>query len=262
MLVHRQHPEWEILGISHAGMSTASVANGSRNKSRKVYSLQQQIDHKLEVIKGFSTPNRPIVIMGHSVGAYMAQHVVLSNKLVGKVVKMGLLTPTILDIHTSEKGLVFSRVFYWLRDLPELAGWLSSLVFGFLIPSFILRVLLSLFMGCHRNSSGVLTTELLLRNGEFVKQALGLAAFEMKEIRSDWEFQRGVITHCNERGISTWLFFSDSDHWVADATREDLVKFYRDHYQADLLRIDTGKIPHSFVLNHSKYLIDKYFEDS
>lgn len=262
MLIHRQHPEWEVLGISHAGMSTASVSKSEKSKRNDVYSLKQQIDHKLEIIKDFSSTNRPLIIMGHSVGAYMVQHIVLSDKLVGKVVKMGLLTPTILDIHTSKKGVVLTKVLYWLKDLPQLAGWFSSLLFGFFLPSFILRILLSFFMGCHRNSSGVLTTTVLLENGEFVKQALGLSVYEMEEIRSDWAFQRRLIVHCNERGISTWLLFSDSDHWVADTTREDLIKFYRDHYRADKLKIHTCKIPHSFVLNHSKYLISEYFEDS
>lgn len=261
MLIHRRHPEWEVLGISQAGMSTASLKQSNKSKCQEVYSLQQQIDHKIDVIRDFSSPTRPLIIMGHSVGAYMVQHVALSERLVGKVVKIGLLTPTILDIHTSTKGVALCKIIYWLKDLPNLAGWISSLLFGVFLPSFLLRLILSMIMGCHRNSSAVVTTEILIRNGEFVRQALGLAMFEMEEIRSDWEFQRRLIDHCNKNKIFTWILFSESDHWVADTTREDLIKFYRDQCYADGIKIHIGKLPHSFVLKHSKYLIDKYFDD-
>lgn len=262
MLVHRQHPDWEVLGISLAGFDTAESGQDGKRNRNGVFSLEQQIDHKLEVIRDFSSYDRPLIIMGHSVGAFMVQRVAMSEKLVGEVVKVGLLTPTILDIHTSERGLLLSRALYWLRSLPTWAGWGSSLLFSGILPSFVTKALLSVVMGCGQDSSPVLATEKLVKNGRFIKQALGLAAFEMKEIRSDWEFQRKFIAHCNENNISTWLLFSDSDHWVAQSTREDLIKFYEENYDQDKITIHVCDIPHSFVLKHSKYLMDNYFANS
>lgn len=259
MLIHRQHPDWEVLGISHAGFDTVQAERKDKKNSKIVFSLQQQIEHKLEVIRAFSSTNRPLIIMGHSVGAYMAQRIAVSDQLVGKVVKVGLLTPTVLDIHTSEKGVMLSRAFYWFKSLPRWAGWGSSLLFNIILPSFITQILLSVFMGCSSRSPPVLATQKLLKSSSFINQALGLAALEMQEIRSDWDFQRAFISHCNKNNISTWLLFSDSDHWVADSTREDLIKFYQDNHDQNKITIHVCDIPHSFVIKHSKYLIENYF---
>lgn len=262
MLIHRQHPDWEVLGISLAGFNTIEPVEEPRKNGNVVFSLEQQIHHKLEVIREFSSPNRPLIIMGHSVGAYMVQRIAMSRELVGKVVRTGLLTPTILDIHTSERGLLLSKALYWLSSLPTWAGLGSSLIFDRILPSLVTKTLLSIAMGCDFSSSAVLASEKLVKNGKFIKQALGLAAFEMQEIRSDWEFQRDFIDHCNKNNISTWLLFSDSDHWVAESTREDLIKFYDQHYDEEKVTIHVCDIPHSFVLKHSKYLVDNYFVDT
>ncbi|QLL33015.1 hypothetical protein HG536_0D05370 [Torulaspora globosa] len=262
MLVHRHRPDWEVLGISHAGFNTVEPVEERRKDGNVVFSLEQQIDHKLEIIREFSSPNRPLIIMGHSVGAYMVQKIAMSEKLVGKVIRTGLLTPTILDIHTSERGRLLSRAFYWLRSLPTLAGWGSSLLFDCFLPSLVTKTLLSIAMGCGLKSSPVLATEKLVKNSKFIKQALGLAAFEMQEIRTDWEFQRDFINHCNKNKISTWLLFSNSDHWVAESTREDLIRFYDQNYDQDRVTIHVCDIPHSFVLKHSKYLVDNFFVES
>lgn len=79
--LHLKHPDWEILGISHAGMTLNAHSN------TPIFSLQDQVDHQVEVINNFSCKNRKIIIMGHSVGAYIVQKVCLSNKLVGSVQK-------------------------------------------------------------------------------------------------------------------------------------------------------------------------------
>ncbi|QLQ79877.1 hypothetical protein HG537_0C05250 [Torulaspora globosa] len=262
MLVHRQRPDWEVLGISLAGFNTVGPVEEPRKDGNVVFSLEQQIDHKLEVIREFSSPNRPLIIMGHSVGAYMVQRIAMSEELVGKVIRTGLLTPTILDIHTSERGILLTKALYWLRSLPTWAGWSSTLLFDRILPSLVTKTLLSIAMGCGLRSSPVLATEKLVKNGRFIKQALGLAAFEMQEIRSDWEFQKDFINHCNKNNISTWLLFSDSDHWVAESTRRDLIEFYDQNYDQEKVKIHVCDIPHSFVLKHSKYLVDNYFVES
>lgn len=254
--LHKQNPNWEILGISHAGMRFL----GPMDERTPIYSLKQQIDHKLEVINQFSSANRSLIIMGHSVGAFMAQKVALSNNLVGKVVKLGLVTPTIIDIHTSEKGILLTRAFYWFKNLPELVAWGSDLFFNKILPLIFVKLILAILMGCSKDSSPVLASEILVKNSEFVRQALGLASYEMQEIRSDWVFQKEVIDHCKRRDIMIWFLFSQSDHWVSNETRENLIMLYKDNNVRNNIKIQVSdKIPHSFVIKHSKYVVDEYF---
>lgn len=256
LLLHKKNPNWEILGISHAGMRSVSPVD----EKIPIYSLKQQIDHKLKIINEFSSANRSLIIMGHSVGAFMAQKVALSNNLVGNVVKLGLVTPTIVDIHASEKGVLLTKAFYWFKNLPELVAWGSDLIFNKLLPMIFVKVILAILMGCSKDSSPVLASEILVKNSEFVRQALGLASYEMQEIRSDWVFQREVIDHCKRRGIMIWLLFSQSDHWVSNETRDDLIMLYKDTYDGNNINIQvSNKIPHSFVIKHSKYVVDEYF---
>lgn len=257
-LIHKQNPEWEILGISHAGMSPDYVSRGGRDN--KIYSLEEQIEHKIQVINNFTSPSRPLIIMGHSVGAYIAQRIVLSKELVGRVIKLGMLTPTIVDIHTSEKGIIFTKAFHWVKSLPQIAAWGTHFLFNRVIPKLFIRPILSLVMGCHRDSKAVIASSLLIQNSDFVLQALGLATYEMDAIRGDWDFQKQLLDYCHTRDINIWLLFSNSDHWVSNETRRQLIHFYNNAHSGENISIQVSStIPHSFVVKHSKYIVDTYF---
>lgn len=259
-MIHRNNPEWEILGISHAGMSPGNPLLGKGSKNTKIYTLEEQIEHKIEVVNNFSSPGRPILIMGHSVGAYIIQKVIISKRLIGRVIKLGMLTPTIIDIHTSEKGVLFTKLFRWVKNLPQLAAWGSDLLFNKIVPRFCIKPFLSFVMGCKRDSRAVDASSLLLHNSGFVMQALGLAQYEMEIIRSDWQFQRELLDLCRTEDISIWLLFGNSDHWVSDETRRQLIHFYQEvHVRPNISIQVSSVIPHSFVIDHSQYVVDNYF---
>ncbi|CCH60242.1 hypothetical protein TBLA_0C04450 [Henningerozyma blattae CBS 6284] len=257
--LHDKYPTWEILGVSHAGMS-----NGNQIKnvlSTKVYTLDEQVSHKVEVINNFSSPKRNIIIMGHSVGAYMAQRVIMDSNLIGNVIKLGLVTPTVVDIHRSVKGIKMTRAFNLFRELPIFLGLLSTLAFSKLFPAIFTRWLLTIIMGCKNNDNHAAdASTVFLTNGSFVKQCLGLASHEMKHIRDDWNFQKRLIDYCNKENVSTWFLFSSTDHWVSDDTRNELINFYRTNCKSDILDVSVSNIiPHSFVINFSDFTVNSYF---
>lgn len=259
LLLHKKYPTWEILGISHAGMSHG---NGEIEDVRysPVYTLEQQIDHKVEVINKFSSENRELIIMGHSVGAYMAQKSIMCPQLLGKVIKIGLITPTVVDIHKSQKGVMMTRLFNVIQNVPIYLGCLSSFAFNLLFPSILTNFILTIAMGCKQpDHHAAKATKVFLQNGPFVKQCLGLASHEMDLIRSDWAFQRKLIEHCNSKEIKTFFLFSDSDHWVSETTRQDLIKFYSEYSHPDKLDVHVSEIiPHSFVVHYSDFTVEKY----
>lgn len=256
--LHEKNDSWEILAISHAGMSLED--HNIQNSRAEIYTLKEQIQHKVEVINQFSSPDRPLIIMGHSVGAYMAQHAIVDDKLLGKVVQLGLITPTIIDINLSQKGTQMTRGFYWIKGLPSIAAWTSDVIFNKLSFITYTEYLISFLMGSDRNSIPVMTSKAFLQNSEVVKQVLGLASFEMEQIRDDWPFQKKVVDFCNARDVQTWFLFSENDHWVADSTRQALIDFYRANYVERNLKIQIASdIAHSFVVEQSRYIVDEYF---
>lgn len=261
--VHDKNPTWEILGISHAGtVIESSQLKKFRKNPLPIYDLKQQTQHKIDIINKINNdPNRELVIMGHSVGAYIAQHVVSSPDLVGRVSKLGLITPTIRDIHKSSHGLIFTRVFNYISNVNEYLSFISSNIFNKLIPAYWTKLLISFAMGCSFDEYHIiLGTFLLLTQQETLRQVLGLAAHEMLEIRDDWAFQEKLLTKCKDNGTKLWLLFSDNDHWVSQHTQAELIKFLKDRYPEQLLRVDVDKdIKHSFVVKDVDLVTRRYF---
>ena len=257
-LIHKKHPEWEILGISHAGMSSGNPL--LEGNDHTIYSLEDQIDHKIDVINSFSSKERPLIIMGHSVGCFMAQRVILSKHLVGEVKHMGLLMPTVIDIHLSKKGIFMTRVLDWVKYFPYYLGWVSQMIFYTILPLSVVKFIISKAMTLMIDSKAVHATQVLLRNSKFIQQALGLAKYEMLVIRDDWEFQRQLANFCNEKGVKSWVLFANNDHWVSNHTRSKLIEFYKDNCNNEDLKIYlTDKVPHAFVVKSSQHVVDEYF---
>ncbi|SCU94894.1 LAME_0F09824g1_1 [Lachancea meyersii CBS 8951] len=252
--IHVNNPEWEVLGISHAGMNTCNAIQCP------VYSLQEQIDHKIEVINRYSWSGRPLIIMGHSVGAYMAQKIAVSSELTGNVARIGLLTPTVIDIHRSEKGRKLTTLNKWVPQLHNIAAAFSWLFFEKLLPTYFVSLILSVMMKGDLESAMGSATRYLVTNSRFVKQALGLAAEEMQVIRSDWKFQETFLQHCESREAKIWFLFSANDHWVSPDTRNDLIEFFKTRGNPDLLQIDVSPtLEHAFVRRHAKIVVREYF---
>ncbi|SCU83936.1 LAFA_0D06876g1_1 [Lachancea sp. 'fantastica'] len=252
--IHNNNPDWEILGLSHAGM------NSCDSVECPVYSLQEQIDHSVKVINRYSRVGRPLIIMGHSVGAYFTQKVALCNDLTGTVVRIGLLTPTLIDIHDSEKGRKLTRVTEWVPSFHKIVAGFSWLLFEKMLPTSLTSLLLSTTMGVDSRSDMALATKTLVTNSRFVKQALGLATEEMRVIRSDWEFQRTFLEFCRARNVKIWFLFSANDHWVSQQTRKDLIQFFEENGDSEMLEIDISPtLEHAFVRRHAEIVVREYF---
>ncbi|CCD23616.1 bifunctional triacylglycerol lipase/ester hydrolase NDAI_0B05830 [Naumovozyma dairenensis CBS 421] len=276
--LHKKHPHWEILAIPHAGMDTSLPVY--RHPNDRIYHLNEQIEHKIEVITTFLTKanssdgimkKRPLVIMGHSVGTYMIQRMVLTKEFQDTILhnsfylkKIGFITPTIIDINLSSKGILISHGLQLTHGyLPYILSYLSYFVFSLILKYFdnIRRRLIAYIMGCQMTDFAAIGTEILLTNSVLVKQSLGLASIEMQEIRKNWDVQKQFVENCNHNDIQLWLLFCETDHWVNNVTRTDLIKFYQSNYK-DISRLQievSSEFPHSFVVNHSDWVVERFF---
>jgi pimeloyl-ACP methyl ester carboxylesterase len=253
--------------------------HSSRHGNDRLYTLAEQIqlcharlEHLVQRL-GDSTagtderqsdatrPNPPVkvILMGHSVGAYIALEMVRlwhespspltkSDTVGWHISSCVLLTPTIVDIHVSPSGRlatpILTSIPVFSTYLPAVAQMLlnSVLLKGF--PPKWLESLVQRLTGMPADSPGLSSTMAFLRSKTGVKQALFMASAEMKEIRADrwgeevWGVMQDVVDNNRQEGGSVdanvndkygeaprlFFWFAKSDHWVADRTREQVLQ--------------------------------------
>ena len=99
-LVHdAMRGQFDVLAISHAGHGHAT----GHDAPLPLFSLQDQIEHKISFIKQHIPPNQPLIVIGHSIGAYISIHCVEELEGQGH--------PRILKVIA-----VFP--FFWMEDNP------------------------------------------------------------------------------------------------------------------------------------------------
>jgi pimeloyl-ACP methyl ester carboxylesterase len=206
-----------------------------------------------------------VVLTGHSVGTYIAlelvrlwheremQHPAFEMERGREKEENGpswmissciLLTPTIVDLHMSPSGRIATPL---LTSIPVLSAYLPDLAHGLLhsvlvrgLPSKWMASLVARVTGMHVGSHGFDATMAFLTSRSGVRQALTMAAAELKEIRADqwgaevWgaavDEEEGDTTRVIKASGSTrrrprlYLWFAKEDHWVADITREEILR--------------------------------------
>jgi hypothetical protein len=85
-----------------------------------------------------------------------------------------------------------------------------------------------------------------------------MGADEMRKINSDkWDDEIWGAAHPPKHGVSRsklFFYFGKKDHWVADTTREDLMKLrgrsrgVKDDEWRPKMEIDDRDIPHGFCI--------------
>ncbi|AET37486.1 bifunctional triacylglycerol lipase/ester hydrolase Ecym_1241 [Eremothecium cymbalariae DBVPG len=259
--IHERNPTWEVVGIGHTGMSSLRENN---SLSGRVHTLDEQIEDKVKVINEFvdAGGDRCIKLIGHSIGAYMVQKIALHKGLRGKIDMVMLLTPTIIDIHRSSKGVQLTRISDWFPKFYEYAYVVDRVLFKWILPTswieWIARKLIGGSDECVLQSA-----QKLVSTPEFVKQALGLAQIEMYQVRNQWDFQDEFISFCQANKIKVRFLFSGHDHWVHPDTMKDIIELYEAKYSSDekdLLNITIdGHINHSFVVKDTTKVVNIYF---
>lgn len=225
--------------------------------SRKpIYDLQDQIDlteTRLEKLvenvrmqyKGVQNASFSVTLIGHSVGAYIALEVVKSRHMRSQVQTVPFritatifLTPTIHDISQSPSGKIATPVLSNIPLFPALVQ-LGASSLASTLPTAWLRSIVATVMGM--SDAALATTVSFLQTPGAVKQALFMARCEMLEIGpNQWTDDIwGTVDHgevsggtenVKDKSVTDWrapkhhFLFAKEDHWVADVTRESIVK--------------------------------------
>ncbi|KAM7202555.1 lipid droplet-associated hydrolase [Naviculisporaceae sp. PSN 640] len=213
-----------------------------------------------------------VILMGHSVGAYIGMEVFHRHHLrysqrkepqgVRFTLKAGImLFPTVWDIAQSPNGMKFDALIrnngFMDRNAHFIARWIVDWFPGWFLRSIVRRV-----MGFSDNGAGVTTNFLQSRDG--IWQSLYLAKDEMGVItgekweREMWEARKDSEDEGQEKDRFFFLF-GQKDHWVADKTRDAFIEKRKEHGggRVKVLVEETGKVPHAFCIHHSEVVAEK-----
>lgn len=139
-------------------------------------------------------------------------------------------------------------------NLPLIASLLATLL-TFFVPTLILTELLALVLG-HPSDAARVTAE-FLKSPHGVQQALHMARDELASINHDaWDAEVWGAADPSAVGAprpKLFFLFGQQDHWVADETRDELIKA-RGRGRKDtekwrpLMEVDESGIPHGFCI--------------
>jgi hypothetical protein len=238
--LHEDSPSTTILGLSLAGHEEYELSSP--------LSLQQQIENKVRIldmiissppfssISPSSQDTKPkLVVMGHSVGAYMAFQVLKQRPQT--VDHLFLLFPTISHI---AKGSLFARFSSLITSIPgisKLLAWMTFLL-RLVFPIPLLAVLLRL--GHSLPGTSLTTTLSKFFNPSSVQNFCHLAKYEFKEIK---ELDIDSLRKYSKRITA---YFAVKDRWVPPFARDQIMSIINTN-GGDAIICNEG-FPHAFSL--------------
>ncbi|KXG49990.1 Protein of unknown function DUF2305 [Penicillium griseofulvum] len=247
-------PSFQIYGCSLGGFEIDEHHQPSPSPSPNDgidLSLEDQIcfvQGKLATLMGDETngnstvnsgSRQKVILIGHSVGAYIAMEILRRHREARPestfdIVGGAMLFPTVKDIAASPSGQKLTTLLSIIPRLAVVVSFFARLL-TFLLPASLLRSVVRLFMGDPPDHA-LDTTCSFLKSPRGVRQALHMAADEMRTITSD-----------------KWC----DDVWGAasapDQTRDEIVAMrgQKGGQAGPTMVVCEEGLPHAFCLKHS-----------
>ncbi|XP_021289963.1 lipid droplet-associated hydrolase isoform X2 [Herrania umbratica] len=199
-----------VSAVGYAGQTEKNWEDG------KLFSLQEQIDHKMEFIKGQNI-KVPLVLVGHSIGSYISLEML--RRLPKKAVYcIGLYPFLALNLQSKKQSTIvriaMSRV---------LSATLSFLVASLgLLPRQVLRLIFKLSVGKSWSNTALEAGCSHLSQYHTMRNVLFMARTEFRKLSEtpDWEFMRE-----NQDKIA--FMYGIDDHWGPLKMFEEISKQHR-----------------------------------
>ncbi|KAJ5272551.1 hypothetical protein N7478_007676 [Penicillium angulare] len=231
------------------------------------------------------TKRPKVILIGHSVGAYIAMEILRRHRegipmpgssrpepdldfdlsatfdIIGGV----MLFPTVKDIAHSPSGQKLTTLLSILPHFAIIVGFLARIL-TFLLPSTTLKSTIRFVMK-NPPTHALDTTFEFLKSGGGVRQALHMAADEMRTITSDkWTDDVWGVAHTQEPLTRLFFYFGRNDHWVAERTRDEIIALrspgrngHGDHHgwSGPKMSVCEEGLPHAFCLKHNDIMARK-----
>ncbi|KAG2016729.1 hypothetical protein GB937_006209 [Aspergillus fischeri] len=270
-ITSRSHAcEFQIYGHSLGGFELEQHEDLDAEKG--LFDLEGQICYVQGKLDGFlagGETKQKVILVGHSVGAYIAMEILRRHRkrsdakvragadkadfdIVGGI----MLFPTVVDIAKSPSGQKLTRSLYFIPQLALVVGFLAR-VLAMLLPGALLRGLIKNVMGSPPDSA-VETTAAFIKSKRGVRQALHMAADEMRTITSDkWDDDVWGVSTANEPLTRLFFYFGRNDHWVAERTRDEIIDLRGRVEGGPTMSVCELGLPHAFCLRHNDIMAEK-----
>ncbi|OJJ68526.1 hypothetical protein ASPBRDRAFT_198958 [Aspergillus brasiliensis CBS 101740] len=277
--------QFYIHGHSLAGfeVESPSLPTHYHDVEDQIQFIQRKLDSFVQATAQDTTVKPRVILMGHSVGTYIAMEVIRRHRsahsnttsafdIIGGV----MLFPTVMDIASSPSGKKLTTLLSFIPHLALVVSFFARILTT-LLPDFALRALIKLFMA-DPPSQAVDTTCAFLKSKRGVRQALHMAADEMRTITTDkWSDDVwGIASSSSGEGndlsptVTTttvsslparmFFYFGRNDHWVAEKTREEIIEaksMANAEGKGPTMVVCEDGLPHAFCLRHSEVTASK-----
>ncbi|KAK4548431.1 hypothetical protein LTR36_009341 [Oleoguttula mirabilis] len=232
----------------------------------------------------------PVVLIGHSVGAYMLLEIIARWQSMANIAESktamniagGIcLFPTVVDIAKSPTG---QRMAPLLRipGFSLLIHLIAKLLFS-CMPIFLMIRLVQIITFMPYNAAK--TTAAFIQSKHGVRQALFMAHHEMVQMSHDkWSddlwgvrpLQEAASTAMGKSVVKPaarlrlYFYWGRDDHWIECATRNKLIRTRGrtrlgrrgsvGEENKPLMEIDRNGVPHGFCIRHSEVIAEKVAE--
>ncbi|KNC86816.1 hypothetical protein SARC_01048 [Sphaeroforma arctica JP610] len=196
--------------VEVCGLSLAGHAPGLDNQGR-LFTLQQQIEHKEDYLtqKLQANPDLKVVLVGHSVGAYIMLHT-LEKLAPERVAGYWGLYPTIQHIGASPNGVRLTPLFEWYNLIGYTASWLQYL------PLRIKKTIVRPFVKSGEETNLDVVASLI--NYSTAANAISMAKEEMANIL---DIDESII---HDHGDKMTFFFAEGDEWAPVSHYHDMTE--------------------------------------
>jgi len=238
----------ELYNLLNKNISILIISQAGHSPPLKhCFTLNEQIEHKLITIEKLVPKDHRLILIGHSIGAYMVLKML--DKLENRLDRAFFLFPTIERMKESEAGKRFIRWYSILIYLLPFLCFIFNLLFPF---DWLKRKIISYyFLNSPVEDRSILIDTILydLLNPLTIKNLLQMANEEMV-----------VVDKRNDEIIKQYIdnitfYYGTNDHWVPNHIPQQMKNLYP---KGDIIEC-TNKYMHAFVLRHSKELANFVF---
>lgn len=243
-LINRRFPVWII---SHAGHALVprdkkiltTLDDPNAQEIKDIYGLHGQVEHKLAFLRTHVPKEMKLVVIGHSIGCYVALQI-LKRAPELPIIRSFLLFPTIERMSESPNGRIATPLLCWLRYILYVSSYLLLKPCPEKIKSWLLSVVLQ-----KMNVQSDFPLLNLLEPFCLVNAAY-LGSQEMMEV-----VKRDNET-IKEHLPKLTFYYGTIDPWCPKEYYEDIKK---DFPEGDI-RLCEKKIPHAFTLHFYQEMAD------
>lgn len=227
----------KITSMSYPGHDESGIPHGM--EERGMYSLEEQIQHKLAFINETVPLKSKLVLIGHSLGCYMIMQLLKRNALANhRVVKVGLLCPVVANMAESPAGMMFGPLFknhpYVGKALIHTASWLpTSFLHNRFEKAFVERLRTP---DLYRSSLVSLVVDFLQRP-HCVMNAVSIGVDSIDKLQ---ELDVDTLQVYKDRCT---IWYTPIDHWVPSGMYQTLAQRHKD------FDIKSFLVYHAFMLH-------------